>query len=54
MSNKTFCSPLWNWGNFRVSGTGDKRPNIRTKDAPIALSASEIPRVLGAVCQKQG
>jgi len=33
------------------SGTKDKRPNIATEDAPIALS-QEIPRVWGAVSQK--
>ena len=28
------------------------RPNIIKKDAPIALIAQEIPRILGALCQK--
>ena len=29
------------------------RPNIITKDAPIALVLQEIPKVWGALCQKQ-
>lgn len=28
--------------------SGTKRPNIITKDSPIALTAQEIPRALGA------
>lgn len=34
-----------------ISRTKDKRPNI-TKDAPIAFTAQEIPRVWGAVSQE--
>lgn len=30
------------------SGTEDKRPNIISKDAPVALIAQEIPRVWGS------
>lgn len=32
--------------------TEDKKPNIITKNAPIALITQEIPRVLGAMSQK--
>lgn len=34
-----------------MSGTEDNRPN-GTKDAPVALRAQRIPRVLGAVSQE--
>lgn len=34
-----------------ISGTGDKRPNIITENAPIALITQEIPRVLGDLCK---
>ena len=34
------------------SGTEDERPNIMTKDAFIAATAQEIPRLWGAVSQE--
>ena len=49
MNNKI---PMYGWK--AIAGTEAKRPNIVTKDAPIALITSEIPRVLGAVSQKPG
>ena len=45
-------NPFHLYGSETISGTEDKRPNIATKDAPIALIAQEIARVLGALCQK--
>ena len=49
LNNRTPISPwrLWNvW--FQ-----DKKPYIMIKDAPIALILQEIPKVWGAVSQKQ-
>lgn len=39
-------------GSVAISGTKDQTTNIRTKVAPIALTAQEMPRVWGAVRQK--
>lgn len=50
MNNKTLISPLWLW--IWISRSTDKRPNVITKDAHIALIAQEIPRVWGTLCQK--
>ena len=44
--------PFHLYDSKAISGTEDKRPNIITKDAPIALIAQEIPRVWGAVSQE--
>ena len=52
MSNKTLISP---YDSEVISGTEDKRSNIvkkKRKDAPFALVAQEILRVLGAVNQE--
>ena len=40
--------PFRLYGSEGISGTEDKRPNIMTEDAPIALIAQEIPRVWGS------
>lgn len=40
------------YGPEAISGTEDKRLNVTTKDAPIALIAKDIPRVWGAVIQE--
>lgn len=38
----------------QFSGTKDKRPNIMTKNAPIALITQENPRAWGAVSHELG
>lgn len=56
MNNKTSVSPFMApkllgfclFFCFFFPGTEDKRSNIITKDAPIALTAQEISVVLGA------
>lgn len=37
-----------------ISATEDQRPNVITKDPPIAVLAQEMPRVWGAVSQGPG
>ena len=37
--------PFYLYGSKAVLGTEDKRPNMITKDAPIALITQEIPKV---------
>lgn len=49
MNNKT---PILPFTPEVFSGTEDKRLNIMTKDAPSALIAQEISRVLGAWSQE--
>lgn len=50
MNNKT---PIYLNGSEGISGSKDQRPNnTKTKGAPIALTAQEIPRVSRAVTQE--
>ena len=44
--------PCHHQGSEVISATEDDRPNVLTKDAPIALITQEIPRVLRAASQK--
>ena len=49
ISNKTLSNL---YGSEVISGTENKRPSVMTKDAPLALIAQKIPRVLGAMSQE--
>ena len=49
MTSKT---PFHLYGSEVISESKDKRPNVMTKDAPIALLTLEIPRVWGTVGQE--
>ena len=44
--------PFHLYGSDAFSGAEDKRPDIITKDALIALIGQDIPGVLGAVSQE--
>lgn len=46
--------PFYQDGFEEVSRNQDKRPNITTKDTPIALITQKISWPLGTLCQKWG
>lgn len=42
----------FNFMTETILATENKRPNILTKDIPIAFIIQEVPRVSGVLCQK--